>query len=125
MTDEPYSKNFQPIELRCKCELCKGIEPHRVEQWALDALQRIRDDVGFPLTISSAFRCSAHPDENRKPHPGTHNRGIAFDIAVGYGRERMAIIESALARGARGFGFGKTFLHIDFRETPATSWDYE
>jgi uncharacterized protein YcbK (DUF882 family) len=93
-------------------------------QWALDKLQAIRDELGFPLPVNSAFRCAAHPAENRKLKPGTHNRGIAFDIAVPWGPQRMKLIEVALKHGARGFGFADSYVHIDFRDGPLTCWTY-
>lgn len=122
---EPSTKNFLAQELRCKCEFCKGEVPNECDPYALRMLQSLRSRVGA-LTLNSAYRCARHPDEIKKERPGMHNKGVAFDIRVPYGRKRMAIIEEALKLGARGFGFGRTFLHIDFRmASEATSWDYD
>lgn len=121
---EPMTKNFSAKELRCKCNVCNREVPNECDLFALRMLQRIREEVG-PLTLNSAYRCPLHEDEARKDKPGTHNQGIAFDIRVPWGRKRMRIIELALKLGAKGFGFGNTFIHIDWRiQADPTSWNY-
>lgn len=122
---EPSTRSFKPIELRCKCDACKGEVPNQCDPYALRMLQKLRDAVGAPLILNSAYRCANHPVEARKERPGTHNEGIAFDIRVPYGRLRMKLVEEALKLGAKGFGFANSFLHIDFRlQNDATSWGY-
>ncbi|WP_335989612.1 D-Ala-D-Ala carboxypeptidase family metallohydrolase [Pseudoalteromonas sp. CH_XMU1449-3] len=122
---EPSTKDFKAVELRCKCAECDRQVPNECDPYALRMLQTLRTRVGVPLVLNSAYRCANHPDEAKKEKPGTHHKGVAFDIRVPYGRLRMRIIEEALKLGAKGFGFGKTFLHIDFRmQNEATSWDY-
>ena len=113
------SKNFSSDELKCSC--C-GDED--IQQWALDKLQVIREEVGRPLAITSAYRCANHPAEKRKVKPGTHNQGIAFDVAVNNGAERHEIIGQGLLHGATGIGIAKTFVHLDFRDGVAVSWVY-
>lgn len=121
---EPRAKNFPAHELRCKCDKCRGDVPNKAATEALFALQRIRDQFGEPMILTSAYRCADHPVEARKARPGTHNQGLAFDIRVPWGRDRMRLIELALAEGFRGFGFANSFLHIDYRPDPLTSWNY-
>jgi len=106
------TKNFKPDELKCSC--CGH---HGVQQSALDKLQQIRDKVGRPLIITSAYRCKDHPAEAVKQRPGQHHTGVAFDIAVSNGVERMEIVQQALALGAKGVGVAKGFVHVDFRLT--------
>jgi uncharacterized protein YcbK (DUF882 family) len=87
-------------------------------------LQRIRDEIG-PLGLSSAYRCSKHPEEAKKASPGQHFKGVAFDIRVPWGVKRMQIVELALKLGAKGFGFANSFLHIDWRvSSEPVSWTY-
>lgn len=123
---EASTINFSAKELRCKCDLCRGEVPHKIEQNTLDKLQRVRSHVGFALPLSSAYRCENHPIEVAKKRPGTHARARAFDIALPFGEKRMAIVEAALIYGFKGFGFATSFIHIDDADTRhgLTSWGY-
>lgn len=118
------TKNFHPdTDPLLKCSHC-GMEG--VKQEALDKLQLIRDDFGKGMRITSSFRCSKHPVEARKSKPGTHNKGVAFDIACTSSADRYTLVELAYKHGAKGIGIHKSFVHIDFDETrPATvMWLY-
>lgn len=121
---EPSARNFPVDELRCQCDRCLGVMPNEVDPEALEALQRVRDTFNKPMVLTSAYRCADHPVEARKPSPGRHHDGLAFDVAVPWGRDRMQLVELALAEGFRGFGFAETFLHVDYRPDPLTSWGY-
>jgi len=120
---EPESDNFSANELRCKCKQCKNEQPNKINIEALEKLQELRFILDKPISLSSAYRCKNHSAEIKKPKAGTHNQGIAFDITVPYGAERMEIIAVAVMLGFKGFGFANTFLHIDTRED-FMSWTY-
>lgn len=92
--------------------------------WALMLFQRIRTEYGKPLVISSAYRCPEHPDEASKAKAGRHSMGIAFDVRLPWGADRMELFRIAMKHGARRFGFANSFLHIDFDTTGATCWGY-
>lgn len=120
---ERETNNFPAIELRCRCVRCDLTEPNQCSQEALSALQALRDAYDKPIVLASAYRCPEHPVEARKSKPGKHNEGVAFDIAVPWGRDRIKLIGLAMVYGFTGFGFANTFLHIDMRDIP-TSWGY-
>ena len=113
------SKNFKSEELACSC--CG--EEH-IQQWALDKLQAIRNAVGRPLRITSAYRCINHPVESRKKKGGTHHDGIAFDIHVSSGAQRYEIVSLGIKHGANGIGVDRNFVHLDFRDTARVVWVY-
>ena len=121
---EPCTENFPVFELRCKCEICRLEVPNECSTEALTALQRVREEFGKPITLTSAYRCENHPKEARKTKPGRHNEGIAFDILVPWGSDRMTLLMLAAKHGFSGFGFANSFLHIDYRDTPYASWGY-
>lgn len=125
MYTEPSTTSFSPKELRCKCPSCQGLQPNKCSPDALSKLQLIRNDFGKAMVVTSAYRCEKHPEEAKKARPGQHTNGVAFDIQVPWGTDRMKLLKLALAHGATGFGFAKSFIHIDFRDTPVeTSWGY-
>ncbi len=121
---EPSSKNFSAEELRCKCQYCRLSVANAVEPRVLAQLQAVREELGEPMTITSAYRCPHHANEAKKLRPGTHARGVAFDVSVPWGAKRMRIVELAMKHGAKGFGFARTFIHLDWGSPQFRSWDY-
>lgn len=126
MMEEPHTKSFSCIELRCSCYCCGKVEANKCDVDALEALQRVRDVVGFPLYLTSAYRCESHPAESKKQKPGFHHSGQAFDISISWGSKRMEIIAAALDNGCRGIGFAETYIHVDWglRSNGKTTWGY-
>ena len=110
--------NFSKEEMACSCCGEAKMDPD-----FMDRLQSIRWYYGA-MKITSAYRCPNHPAERKKKKPGTgmHSQGRAVDVAS-TGGSRMLLIQIALGQGMRGFGFGRTFQHLDDRENYA-SWTY-
>ena len=92
----------------------------------LARLDELREICGFPFRITSGWRDATHPAEARKAEPGTgyHCQGLAADIAVSNGFERMNIVHEALKMGFSGIGVGKNFVHLDTRKTTPVMWTY-
>ena len=109
-------KNFSPAEIACR-----GSGSLRINEDALDKLQALRDRLGKPLIVRSAYRSPAH---NRAvggaPRP-THMDGTAFDIAMA-NHDPVAFEAAAREVGFLGFGFypRSDFMHIDLG--PARQW---
>jgi zinc D-Ala-D-Ala carboxypeptidase len=91
----------------------------------LEKLDELRERVGFPFIITSGYRDATHPAEARKAEPGTgtHCQGIAADIAVSNGFERMNIVHEAIKMGF-SIGVARTFVHVDDRKTTPVMWTY-
>ena len=121
---EASSKNFTAEELRCHCPKCNRQVPNLVQQKSLDLLQQLRDKIGRPLSLVSAYRCAEHPVEKRKTTPGQHNKGTAFDIAVGDGSEAYEVMKYAFALGFTGIARGNGFVHVDTRKSIPVNWIY-
>lgn len=83
-------------------------------------LVALRRDVGFPLPVSSAYRCPSHPSEAGKDgkHPGAHAQGQGVDILVS-GRRAYRVLEAAFRHGFTGIGVSQRgphesrFVHLD------------
>ena len=54
-------KNFKLEEFSCK-----HCGKNEINHKLIDKLQLLRDDLGFPLVISSGYRCPEHPIEAKK-----------------------------------------------------------
>ena len=92
-----------------------------VNEPALDKLQSLRDRLGKPLIVRSAYRS---PEHNRAVGGATrskHMDGAAFDIAMS-NHDPVAFEAAARAVGFLGFGFypRSGFIHVDLG--PARQW---
>ena len=109
-------KNFSPAEIACR-----GTGQLKLHPEALDKLQALRDRLGKPLIVRSAYRS---PEHNRTvggaPH-SKHMDGTAFDIAMS-NHDPVAFEAAARAVGFLGFGYypRSGFMHIDMG--PARVW---
>lgn len=116
---------FSDEELRCQCGCKKLIFDPAVRSY----LNAIREDLGFPMPVTSGYRCELHPIEARKETPGAHTTGKAVDIGVS--REQAhKLIQTAIKHGCPRIGVNQKgagrFIHLDWdtdRPHP-TVWSY-
>jgi uncharacterized protein YcbK (DUF882 family) len=101
---------FSDAELACRCQRpsCKvnGIDP-AFGAW----LDRLREALAHPLTLTSAYRCPEH--DSSVSGKGAHTAGKAADIVAISGSAKHEIVGAALTLGATGIGVGSTFVHAD------------
>lgn len=114
-----YSKNFTRKELDCRCGCGFGPQPELIQ-----ALQQLRDKLGFPLHINSCARCEKHNKKIGGSPNSQHVKGLAVDISTiclsGAQISNLRAFASEL--GFRGIGRYDRFLHIDLRPSEAI-WD--
>jgi zinc D-Ala-D-Ala carboxypeptidase len=108
--------NFSPAEIACR-----GTGQLKLHPEALDKLQALRDRLGKPLIVRSAYRS---PEHNRAVGGATqskHMDGTAFDVAM-TNHDPVAFEAAARAVGFLGFGYypRSGFIHIDLG--PARQW---
>ena len=118
------TRSFKEHEWACKCARCKQVTPHKMQAHVMEQVQAIRDEAGRPLHLTSAYRCPLHPEEAKKAKPGQHSAGLAVDIAVANGAERLEIIKLGLAHGATGVGVASGFVHLDWRTSTPVAFVY-
>lgn len=113
-------KYFHESEFRCRETGENDMKPEFIHM-----LDELRERCGFPFTITSGYRSEKHSIEIRKKNgPGTHTQGIAADIAVANGEQRMKIVKEALALNFPGIGVASSFVHVDIRTTTPVMWTY-
>lgn len=93
---------------------CRGTGKLLINEPALDKLQALRDRLGKPLIVRSAYRS---PEHNRAVGGATrskHMDGAAFDIAMA-NHDPVAFEAAAREVGFLGFGFypRSGFMYID------------
>ncbi len=121
------SEHFKPEEL-----WSPDIKKAYVVPEFIDMLEELRNEVGFPLIVSSGYRT---PEYNKKiggSPQSYHTKGMAVDLAVAY-REAYDVIEAAMKVGFGGIGIQqklgtdatKRFIHLDIRlKKLRTIWSY-
>ena len=102
---------------------CKETGENEISVDFIHSLDQLREACNFPFIVTSGYRSKEHSVEKRKQNPGTHAQGIAADIKVSGGAQRLAIVKHASAMGM-SVGVAKTFVHVDIRKTPAMCWCY-
>tara|TARA_B110001469_G_scaffold122245_1_gene132653 strand:+ start:58 stop:423 length:366 start_codon:yes stop_codon:yes gene_type:complete len=103
---------------------CQETGENKMSQGFIRKLDLLRGACGFPFHISSGYRSPNHSIEKRKENPGTHAQGIAADIYVNGGRQRMQLVRHATALGFNGIGVAKAFVHVDIRDDKSVLWCY-
>lgn len=105
--------HFTSFELACKCNrYCFREYWHDPD--FLDRLQALRFAMNRPLRINSAHRCDLHNAAVGGAALSMH-KTIAADISIrGYDADRRKrLLAQARRIGFTGFGFYRTFLHLD------------
>ena len=126
-----HTANFKPTtdpKLLCTCghEDC---DQRSVDQSTLDQVQLIREDIGYPLSISSGGRCPNHPNELTKSKPGDHQKQKAVDIVCKDKSTETKLKVLAGRHGATRVAGGAYcgFVHLAWTETCRTdvpTWGY-
>ena len=109
-------KNFSPAEIACR-----GTGQIKLHPEALDRLEALRNRLGKPLIIRSAYRSPEHNRNVGGAARSKHMDGTAFDIAMS-NHDPVAFEAAAREVGFLGFGSypRSGFIHVDLG--PARQW---
>lgn len=112
--------NFTYEELTCPC--CNRLKITNQLHQHMELLQKMRDMLGFPIIINSAYRCKAH-NENVGGSVNSQHMEFATDIRPswqdGFKQKLKTMYKVAEELDFDGIGKYDTFLHIDMRGTKA------
>lgn len=105
---ERLSPNFRVEEFACK----DGEKVVMIDTELVERLQTLRDMLGKPININSAYRTLAHNKKVGGQELSPHLAGQAADIVCpGYSPSEIA--KAAETVGFRGIGLYDTFVHVD------------
>jgi hypothetical protein len=93
-----------------------------INEDAIDKLERMRELMGVPLKINSAYRSKKHNAKVEGAEGSMHRQGRAFDIS-NKGHDPAELYQAAVKAGFTRFGFARTYLHVD-TGNPPTWWEY-
>ncbi len=101
--------NFSTQEIACR-----GDGTTRINEPALDRLQALRDRIGVPLVVLSAYRSPAYNRQVGGAEHSMHLQNAAFDISMA-NHDPESFEAAAREAGFTGFGFypRQNFMHID------------
>ena len=100
-------KHFRPVEMACR-----GTGKLSVHSGLLDRLDILRSRCGFPLIVLSAFRTPYHNAFVGGAPFSSHLKAIAVDLSI-VRQDKKLMGQIAKEEGFTGFGYYRTFLHID------------
>lgn len=113
-------KHFKKEEFQCGCGC--GIRMNREFVLLLDSL---RARLGFPVVITSGYRCSRHNKAIKGSPRSQHLKGKAVDIRIKDSGHRYKVLKEVFEMNFAGIGIGDGFLHIDDRDTNLVAWTYK
>ena len=113
---------FQRREFVCPC----GCGRADMQQDFVEKLDDLRGRLGFPLVVTSGFRCPEYNAQiSTTGRDGPHTTGRAADLAVSHERAFRLLQQSSLGGWFYGIGLrqhgphGKRFVHVDDLQPPA------
>lgn len=108
--------SFSPQEMACR-----GTGKLAINEAAMDKLQALRDRLGVPIIVNSAYRSPEHNRNVGGAAGSKHLLAEAFDVSMS--NHNPAVFEAAArAVGFAGFGFYQrnNFIHVDVG--PSREW---
>ena len=126
------TNNFTKSEFECKSGEEMPLEVLENVKLLAIQLQKIRDYVGKPIRINSAYRSEAHNEAIGGVKTSQHILGKAADITIDTFTpdEVVSIIENMLTNEMLGgfyiggLGSYNSFTHVDIREKKAR-WNFK
>lgn len=120
MVESPW-EFFDLSELKCKCGQCNSTGLEMSDSF-MQMMVAIREKLGFPLNVSSAYRCPHYNNIVAETGlNGPHTTGKALDIVL-RGEPALRLIGAAIDAGMMGVGVSQKtydrFIHLDMCESP-------
>lgn len=132
------SKYFSTHEFDCQC-IHKTCVDQKISVSLIENLNKIREDVGGPLNVTSGFRCARHQNDLRKQlnkdgkqltvptgSVSQHELGNAADVSPR--TSTISILRKIVEKVFDSIGIAKTFLHVDTRpkrtDNTKRIWNY-
>jgi len=114
------TKNFTREEFNCRC-----CGENRMHQYVIETLQKVRDEFGHPIKVTSGWRCPENNAESGGSTNSSHMAGLAIDVEVKSSFHRYNFLLTAMKYFDR-IGVAEDFIHIDMdpNKTSKLLWLY-
>jgi len=110
------TEHFDFNDIRCPCCDCLKIVPGLFRH--MELLEKMRQEVGFPIIVNSGYRC---PEHNKEVNGSSRSWHMLFATDVrpewgqGFAYKLKAMYKVALVLNWGGIGYYDSFLHLDRR----------
>lgn len=117
------SKYFAPAEFKHCTPAC---DISQMDAAFLERLDALREFVGIPLVLNSAYRSKSYEKAHGRTGNSAHTRGLAVDIRCNASATRYRLVAGALVCGFKRIGIGKSYIHLDVDESldQGVIWHY-
>jgi uncharacterized protein YcbK (DUF882 family) len=112
-------KHFKPAEFACRCGEC-GSDGNEMNLDFVDSLDQLRERLGYPMTITSGYRCPAYNERiSTTGKDGPHTTGRAADVLISGEQAFRLVQQCSLGGWMSGIGIKqkgpheKRFIHLD------------
>jgi len=118
-----FSRFFKKAELRCHC----GCDEAKMDEKFLAKLDTLRSRYGRAITLSSAYRCPKHNENQGGVVDSPHTQGIAVDILVN-GSDAHHLLGLIMQMDFKGVGISQKgdhkarFIHVDNKIEGTRPW---
>lgn len=102
-----FTKNFTVAELACRH--CGAM--HITPRFGFK-VQKLRDESGFPMPVSSGYRCPVHNQAVSSTGPDGPHTKDALDVKV-YGYRAFLLVDLAIKHKFTGIGIKQHGPHAD------------
>lgn len=120
MNDFQLTENFNLQEFECTHPDHRHV---KIDENLVHKLQKLRDMLGVPLRINSAYRCIERNKQVGGATNSQHMYGKAVDVSLhNVDKSIDEVKEIAEDIGFDGIGLYRSFIHLDVRGKPAR-WD--
>ncbi|MFW5981545.1 MAG: YcbK family protein [bacterium] len=121
INDLQLTRDFSLKEFECK----DGSHQVVVHRELVLKLQKLRDRLGFPIIINSAYRNKTHNKAVGGSDNSQHLKGTAVDISLHNQKLDIETIGTLAEKiGFTGIGYYDTFIHLDVRKSDKIArWD--
>jgi len=119
LKDIQLTKNFKLSEFICKEGKYETMIP---DMELVYKLQQLRDEIGKPIKIVSAYRSPAYNQKCGGSPKSQHKLGKAVDIQIA--KNFDYVVDVARKLGFTGIGIYDTFVHLDIRDNPNKTRGY-
>lgn len=115
----PEAPQFHTREMSCQCTL-PSCKEQKISRELIRRLHSVRASYGYPVLITSGYRCHGHQEELRakgyetSKNVSQHELGQAADIKS-LTPDHMGALQSAASQYFTVLGVSSRFLHVDTR----------
>ena len=93
--------------------VCRHCGEVRIDERVVLLVERLRNDLGKPPVITSAYRCPVHYRRIGGVQSSAHVKGYALDVRCRDSKDRLNIVAILTELSVEKIGVHARFIHFD------------